>query len=64
MSGLLKAISNRHETINHNIRHFGIMSQRFRHDTTLHAKCFYAVVNLTQLMIQNGEPLYQVTIFN
>jgi len=50
----------RHETVNKRIRHFMVLSNRFRHELQKHRPCFYAVVNLTQIAIQNGEPLYQV----
>ena len=36
------------------------MKNVFRHVLTLHPSFFRAVVNLTQLMIDNGEPLYEV----
>jgi hypothetical protein len=54
----------RHETINHRIRHFNILVNRFRHDLQLHPICFHSCVNLTQLMIENGEELYQVDTSN
>ncbi len=50
----------RHETVNRRIKQFFCMQHRFRHALFLHPTFFHAVVNLTQLMIENGEPLYSV----
>jgi hypothetical protein len=36
------------------------MKNVFRHVLTLHPSFFRAVVNLTQIMIDNGKPLYEV----
>ena len=51
-----------HETVNRRIKQFYCMSQRFRHSLNLHPRFFHAVANLTQLMIENGEPLYCVDV--
>ena len=50
----------RHENFNARIKLFCCMKDRFRHALYLHPRFFYAVVNLTQLMIENGEPLNTV----
>lgn len=55
-----KQILARHETVNRRIKQFCCMNYRFRHALYLHPRFFHAVVNLTQLMIENGEPLYPV----
>ena len=52
----------RHETVNRRIKQYCCMSYKFRHSLQLHPRFFHAVVNLTQLMIENGEPLYPVEI--
>jgi hypothetical protein len=52
----------RHETVNRRIKQFCCMSQRFRHSLRLHPRFFHAVTNLTELMIENGEPLYCVNV--
>lgn len=56
-----KMIMSRHETVNKRIRQFNILKQTFRHSLELHPKIFHAVVNITQLNIQNGEPLFNCT---
>lgn len=55
-----KTIMARHETVNKRIRQFKVLSDRFRHKLTFHRRCFHAVVNITQLNINNGEPLFSV----
>lgn len=57
-----KRILARHETVNGRIKQFCCMKDRFRHALYLHPLFFNAVVNLTQLMIENGEPLYTVEL--
>ena len=49
-----------HETVNHRLKEFGVLSKRFRHSIHLHPMCFMAVVNITQIMIELGERLYQL----
>jgi hypothetical protein len=36
------------------------MKDRFRHALFLHPCFFHAVINLTQLMIANGESMYAI----
>jgi len=48
----------RHETVNARIKTFGVLKNRFRHQTENHGAFFRAVIVLTQLMIENGEPLF------
>ena len=55
-----KEIMARHETVNRRLKQFGVLGKRFRHQVRLHPICFHAVLNLTAIMIDNGEPLYDV----
>lgn len=55
-----KEIMARHETINRRLKQFGILSQIFRHSLDKHPDCFHAVVNITQLNIENGNGVYDV----
>lgn len=55
-----KVIMSRHETINKRLKQFNILTQKFRNDKLLHKKCFNAILNLTQLIIKNEEPLFAV----
>lgn len=50
----------RHETVNRRMKQFQALKQVFRHNITKHPMVFYAVANLTQLMIENGEPLFKI----
>ncbi len=50
----------RHLTVNRRFKQFSVIDERFRHELSLHSTCFHAVANLTQVMIQNGEPLFGV----
>lgn len=55
-----KVIMSRHETVNKRIRQFQSLKQIYRHDRQKHPMVFHAVLNLTQLLIENGEPLFTV----
>lgn len=59
-SRLCKTLLAKHETANRRIKHFKVLSDRFRHDLALHSYCFHAAVNLTELMIENSDPLFTV----
>ena len=50
----------RQETVNRRLKHFNVLSNTFRHDISLHSFCFHAIVNLTQLMLRNSDPLFEV----
>jgi len=58
MQGRVRA---RHETINGRLKNWGILSQVYRHDIKLHGSVFRACAVMTQLSINNGEPLFAVT---
>jgi hypothetical protein len=53
-------VRSRHETVNKRFKQFKCIQSRFRHNVKHHGDCFYAVAVLTQLMIENGHPLFQV----
>ncbi len=57
MQGRVRA---RHETLNGRLKNWGILSQVFRHDISLHGPVFRACAVITQLAIKNGEPLFTV----
>lgn len=57
---LHKRIMARHETVNKRINQFFALKYQFRHDLKKHPSVFHAIINLTQLMIMNGEPLFSV----
>ena len=47
----------RHETANRRLKHFAILRNKFVHANHKHADCFYAVLNITVLMIDEN-PLF------
>ena len=57
-----KTILARHETVNSRIKLFACMKEKFRHSLYLHPRFFHAVINITQLMIENGEPLFSTDV--
>ena len=50
----------RRETLNGRLKNWGILSQVFRHHIMTHGDVFWACALVTQLTIENGEPLFQV----
>ena len=50
----------RHETLNGRLKNWGILSQVFRHDILCHGEVFRACAVVTQLTIDDGEPLFEV----
>lgn len=59
---LHKAIMSRHEHVNKRMKQFKILKNEFTHSLSKHAMVFHAVANVTQLMLENGEPLNSVSI--
>jgi hypothetical protein len=55
-----KEMMARHETLNHRLKLFRCLSEKFRHDLHLHPLYFHAVVDLTQMIIEHGDPLYTI----
>ena len=50
----------RHETCNRRFKRWGILKDVYRHDIFDHQAVFSAVVCMTQLTFENGEPLFAV----
>ena len=50
----------RHETCNKRFKNWACMDTNFRHGVALHRDCMYAIAVLTQLAIENGEPLFDL----
>jgi hypothetical protein len=49
-----------HETINSRFNNNQVLVKRFRHSLAFHSACFQAVAAVSQLIIKNGEPLFDV----
>lgn len=58
--GIQKRIRSRHETVNARLKVFNVLSHEFRHSLSFHVDCFYAVANIVQLNMMNGESLFQI----
>ena len=56
--GLIRA---RHETLNKRMKQFSVLQNRFRHDVTLHVYCFYAVLNIASVQLED-EPLFEIEL--
>ena len=54
-------VRRRHETVNKRMKQFKVLSTVFRHNIELHGDCFRAVAVLTQLEIDHGARLFDVT---
>ena len=50
----------RQETVNKRMKQFAALSGIFRHDMTKHSIVFNAVALVTQIAIENGEPLFEI----
>jgi len=53
-------VRSRQETVNKRIKQWEILNVLYRHDLFTHGDVFRAIAVITQLSIQNGEPLFQV----
>ena len=58
---LLAAIRARHEILNKRLKQFGVLNLKFRHDLSLHRHCFFAVLNITQLLLEE-ETLHSIKL--
>jgi len=57
---LYSSVRARHENANRRIKQFNAITNKFRHNISLHHLCFFAAANLSQIMIENGAPLFQI----
>ena len=57
MQGRVRA---RHETLNGRLKNWGILSHVFCHDIRSHGEVFWACGVVTQLTVEDGEPLFEV----
>jgi hypothetical protein len=53
-------VRRRHETFNKHFKQWGILKQVFRGDISKHNQVFRFVAIVTQIAIENGEPLFGV----
>ena len=55
--GVIRA---RHESINSRLKNFFVLKNCFRHNLTVHSRCFYACANLVQLVLKYEMPAFVV----
>ena len=55
-----KRVRSRQETVNLRFKMWNILSDRFRHDISMHGDVVIAIAVFTQLSIEAGEPLFSV----
>ena len=53
-------VRGRHETVNKRFKQWGVLHRVFRHAAIKHQDCFFAVAVITELALENGEPLFGV----
>ena len=53
-------VRGRHKTLNGRLKNWGILSQVFRHHITMHGDVFRVCAVVTQLTVENSEPLFEV----
>jgi len=54
-------VRGRHETVNKRFKQWNILHRVFRHNLQKHQSAFGALAVITQLALENGQPLYGVT---
>jgi DDE superfamily endonuclease len=54
-------VQSRHETVNKRLKQWNCLHRVFRHNIDKHGRIFRAVAVITQLAIENGEPLFDVS---
>ena len=52
-------VRNRQETVNKRMKNWGALKQVWCHRFTSHGSVFRAIAVITQMRIENGEPLFQ-----
>ena len=57
---MMGIVRRRQETVNRRFKQWSSLKQVFRRDLCMHGRVFTAVVVISQLTIENGEPLFQV----
>ena len=57
---ITKSVRGRHETVNWQFKQWGVLHRVFRHQVSKHKDCFFAVAVMTELSLENGEPLFGV----
>ena len=59
LARLFSLVRARHETANGRLNQFSVLAKRFRHDISTHSACFFAVLNVTNIALEE-QPLFQI----
>jgi hypothetical protein len=59
-----KRVRMRHEHVNEKFKNFGVLKQKFRHDKQKHGACFRSCAVITQLAIEGGEELMDMSEYD
>lgn len=51
----------RHEIANKRLKHFSVLKNKFRHSLDLHGDCFFAVLNITHVLLYEN-PLFHIEL--
>ena len=51
-------VRSRQETVNNQLQFWGVLKQTYRHDTAEHGDVLRSCACLTQIAVDNGEPLF------
>ena len=58
--GMQGRVRSWHEVLNGRLKNWGILSQVFHYNIRSHGEVFWACAVVTQLTIEDGEPLFEV----
>ena len=61
ISEITATLRARHETVNRRIKQFRAIAEKFRHDICLHGMVFFAVANITELLLETANPLFTIS---
>lgn len=50
----------RHEIVNTRLKKFNVLANKFRHDLSSHSYCFFAVSNITKVLIEKEELMFDI----
>ena len=59
-AAMTKTVRLRHETGNRRLKRWGILKDEYRHNIYKHQAVFGAIMCMTQISFENGEPLFPV----
>lgn len=59
-SHMHRIVRARHETVNARLKNFNVIYHSFRHDISKHWACFHAVAQITAIMIDTTNPLFEI----